>query len=110
MEKIILYDWVLEFINENYNIRYTIEDLNNMLWPKIKNLKTNYEVKNYMVRLHPSNLIDRLFNWETCKINEISFKNINYYWQDYCMENDIDDFNQVDIFPKKIKIKINFDC
>jgi len=112
-EKIILYDWILDFINENYDSQYTITDLDDILWPKIKNLKTNPDIKNHMLRLnlYPIDLIDRLFNWEKCKTGRIVFENIDRYWQDYCEENDINDFDQIDIFPenKPKKLKIVFD-
>jgi len=114
MKKIVLYDWVLEFINENYNIQYTYNDLDDMLRKFPNFTEKNYDIKKYLLtkNLYPKHLTDGIFIWHSSKIPRSILTDMDYTWYHYCDENSINDFDQIDIFPKnkREKLKINFDC
>ena len=112
MEKIALYDWILNFINEKYDIQYLPIDLNNMLRKSRTIFKTDHDIKNHMLGmdLRPKNLTDRIFDWRSSKIHRSILIDMDYNWYLYCEENYIDNFNQIDIFPKRKKVEVIFDC
>ena len=113
-EKIILYDWILDFINENYDIQYTYSDLDDMLRKFPKFSKKNYDIKKHLItmNLYPKHLTDRIFIWQDSKIPRKILIDTDCNWYHYCEKNDIDYFDQIDIFSenKPEKLKIVFDC